>query len=127
MVALSGVFSGALFGGGLASIVGLGLMMAGASYSENHALCTSCHIVAEPVQQGAVLLEPLPGLCITCHAGRIMKGEHPIDIAPGPSGSAGLPLMDGKISCTTCHDSHTKAATLLRAPADKLCIMCHPK
>ncbi len=101
------------------------LSTAVAVYGANHALCSDCHVQADPQNQGPELIHPLPDLCLNCHAERIMKSEHPSGIEAGPEGTGGLPLIDGLISCTTCHDSHSTATALLRLPGERLCAACH--
>lgn len=89
-----------------------------------HEQCNQCHLETAPNGQQATLIQALPMLCIECHMSRVGGSEHKINFIPeGPIGS--LPLVEGKLSCTTCHDPHGKQAKQLRVPSDVLCITCH--
>jgi predicted CXXCH cytochrome family protein len=59
---------------------------------------------------------------------------HPVGVAPSMPVPAGLPLVNGRIECTTCHDNRASAdhararrshAPLLRRDAADLCGACH--
>ena len=55
---------------------------------------------------------------------RFGGSEHVIDIFPtGSTGS--LPLVKGKLGCTTCHDPHGTQPWQLRVSAQTLCMTCH--
>lgn len=73
--------------------------------------------------------------CESCHA--IDAGfSHPVGVAPSMPVPAGLPLIAGRITCITCHDSSSAAlhrqarlngSSLLRMPDSGagLCSQCH--
>ena len=86
----------------------------------DHNQCTSCHIL----DTDPALLQPLPDLCINCHANRVGVGEHVIDVPPTASQAPELPLLNGLVSCTTCHDYHATTPGQLRL-ASGLCLACH--
>jgi len=91
-----------------------------------HEQCNICHISQTPTAQQATLAGSLPALCVDCHYERMGKSEHVINIFPtGPTGN--LPLINGRLGCTTCHDPHGKTAMQLRTSTDKLCMSCHPR
>ncbi len=95
---------------------------------KGHEACNNCHIDSSPNRDAAntALLFPPLELCLNCHKDRNGARDHALGLEPGPDGiSADLPLVDGLISCTTCHDSHTKTASLLRLPHESLCLACH--
>ena len=88
--------------------------------------CDTCHLSAGTHKPGE-LKKQLPGLCLDCHRDRKAPAEHKIDIVPGME-VKGLPLFDGKIACTTCHDPHANMnGNMLRLPAKDLCLVCHAK
>ena len=88
--------------------------------------------------------------CVACHDGSVARGvgarphdaqgDHPVDVdygrafarRPGALRSPGalppsLPLVGGKVACTTCHDAGSsergKPAVTMRGSA--LCFACH--
>ncbi len=104
---------------------GIGLYLLPLSLNA-HQRCDLCHLSPSPTQQQADLAGSLPGLCIDCHAERAGNGEHIINVAPtGVIGN--LPLVNGKLGCTTCHDPHGTTPMQLRSSANDLCMSCHPR
>jgi len=85
--------------------------------------CTDCHATSTPGAND--LINPLPDLCVDCHAERIAAGEHIVDI-PVSEPDNTLPLYDGVMSCATCHDPHQPFAAL-RMEDPELCRQCHLK
>lgn len=72
------------------------------------------------------LKKKLSALCLDCHPDRVTPSEHKVDIVPSLK-VVGLPLTDGKITCTTCHDPHVnRHRRLLRLKESDLCLACHP-
>ncbi|MDH5444579.1 MAG: cytochrome c3 family protein [Gammaproteobacteria bacterium] len=92
--------------------------------SNAHETCKSCHRENQPTEDRAELVHTLPNLCIECHSERADKGEHQINIVP-TGGTGPLPLVEGKLSCTTCHDPHSTQGKQLRISAKTLCLTCH--
>ncbi len=89
-----------------------------------HERCNLCHLNQSPDERHAELAGSLPNLCITCHDERVGGSEHTINISPmGSTGS--LPLVNGRLGCTTCHDPHGTTTMSLRITGDKLCMACH--
>lgn len=93
-----------------------------------------------------------PRLCLSCHDGSVsalaigwmnMPGSsfgHPVGVsyldalARDPAGYAGtlppeVPLVDGKVACTTCHDGAARnPARVVELPGGaNLCLACHRK
>lgn len=86
--------------------------------------CTACHIS----HNGGPTKKPLTELCVTCHRERIEAGEHIVDIIPKYPVPKNLPLTkDGKLTCITCHDPHSKEPMMLRLDTMVLCNQCHKK
>jgi len=92
-----------------------------------HGNCRYCHINATPIVGNADLVTALPDLCVGCHPDRVGNKEHIIDIFPRPGMTPALPLTNGKIGCTTCHDTHSDVQTSLRMQTPYLCQSCHQK
>lgn len=92
-----------------------------------HDRCGVCHIGDAPQPQQAALSAPLPGLCVDCHRERMGKREHVVGVPPSAPVTADLPLLNGLISCTTCHDPHGTGPGMLRLPTDALCRACHKR
>jgi predicted CXXCH cytochrome family protein len=90
-----------------------------------HDACTYCHTNAQPDSNNAPLLASLPGLCVSCHPARLGTAEHVINVTVTTPPRAALPLLNGEVSCTTCHDPHSQMPSLLRMEKSQLCSACH--
>lgn len=88
--------------------------------------CAICH----PSHGGevtGVLIKPVSDLCLSCHPDRTGEREHAVDVVPSMT-VTGLPLREGRVACTTCHDPHNnRYGNMLRMPPQKLCQACHRK
>lgn len=85
--------------------------------------CATCHV---EIEKGPGLKKALSGLCLDCHPDRMAPNEHKVDIVPAREVGK-LPLFDGRMTCATCHDSHSNPyGKLLRVPQKDLCFQCHP-
>ncbi|NOY24822.1 MAG: hypothetical protein GXP62_03025 [Oligoflexia bacterium] len=94
--------------------------------------CIDCHGMhdAPTLPKAATVANVGPQLCLDCHTTDATK--HRIDVkASHPLGNTvtttheGLPLRDGRIACTTCHDPHSSGSELIRAVPSVLCTRCH--
>jgi predicted CXXCH cytochrome family protein len=86
--------------------------------------CTVCHVS----HNGGLIRQPLTELCVTCHKERLQEGEHIVDIVPKYPVPRDLPLTkDGKLTCITCHDQHSRDPMMLRMETMILCNKCHKK
>jgi len=101
-----------------------GILSVNTGWAENHEACSDCHKSSEPSVNNSDLIRPVETLCIECHKSS-RPSDHVVGISPGPDGSGSLPLVNGKIDCITCHDSHAKDVMLLRFYTDELCLSCH--
>ncbi len=110
----------------------------GAAGAANAGPCGGCHAVHTPVTRpvaGSGRADPLSRQCLGCHdpstPGRTTKvhtrGPHMFR-GMSAAEAADLPLYDGRIGCSTCHDGHASAADLLRKEerGGRLCLACHP-
>lgn len=87
--------------------------------------CSLCHTSPEKADPGA-LKQKLSDLCFACHPDRKAPTEHQVDIVPSMP-VRDLPLLEGKMTCVTCHDPHAnRYGSLLRKPETELCLNCHP-
>ncbi|MBI4654639.1 MAG: cytochrome c3 family protein [Nitrospirae bacterium] len=95
--------------------------------------CQFCHIDYEKDPKS--LTAPVTNICKNCHAQITLKSSHPADIYPGATTiPPDLPLKNGMIACTTCHNIHGEyqnvfgeKAYFLRRPytGREFCISCH--
>ena len=109
----------------LALVFFFGMFVAGNGISAGHEQCTDCHFSSEPDEKGGDLIRTLETLCAECHKNRTGKGQHAVGVFLGPDYKGELPLINGKIECVTCHDSHVKTKGLLRINGEELCTSCH--
>jgi predicted CXXCH cytochrome family protein len=90
-----------------------------------HRECGSCHVY----EGGKALLSmPEAELCASCHMERIKEGEHRVGVKPRKE-NVGLPLLEGKVACISCHEPHGLSGqpSLLRTGPEALCQHCHDK
>ena len=92
-----------------------------------HESCTACHVSVQPQAGDASLQAALPDLCIMCHPDRVGGAEHVINVAVISVPRLPLPLLNGQLSCTTCHDPHSNVPALVRYERSQLCSACHNK
>jgi len=76
---------------------------------------------------GTPELSRLIDACMECHHNIRPGASHPVNVAPGRVIPSEYPLIDGKIGCMSCHDSHgSEFSFRLIKPRDQLCAGCHP-
>jgi predicted CXXCH cytochrome family protein len=95
--------------------------------------CLLCHVDYE--QDPAMLTMPVSDICRRCHDQINSKSSHPVDIYPSTTTvPPDLPLRNGKITCSTCHNIHKESSNIfgeksyfLRRPdtGRDFCITCH--
>jgi predicted CXXCH cytochrome family protein len=86
--------------------------------------CTICHL-SHKMKETGLLREPVSGLCIICHPDSKAPSEHVVDVVPSMD-VGGLLLIEGKMTCVTCHDSHKNIfKNMLRISPQNLCQHCH--
>lgn len=89
--------------------------------------CLECHTKKGYGELKKTILQ----LCGRCHQEIVKGGYHPLDGLHYSvlSSKEDLPLKEGKIVCTTCHEPHgkTEHSGLLRKNTNDLCFSCHLK
>ncbi len=94
------------------------LLWAGSPHESRDVACTSCHKIMENVSPAHQLAKPTEiETCGTCHIERraqTMRFSH-------------MPLREGKMTCTSCHNPHgTVTPSLLKeASVNDTCYTCH--
>ncbi len=102
------------------------------SHNFTEETCDLCHF---DIKQDASALKPMDNFkCEICHTDRRETLSHPFDIVPEMSIPSDLPLVDGKMTCSTCHFTHPFSMKsrllsffLLRRPGRGItfCTSCH--
>jgi len=108
---------------GIILTVLLALTTGGAAFAVEKT-CEFCH--SDHKGGGVLLKKDINELCSGCHQKRISQGEHKVGVMPSKS-AAGIPLQNGKMTCVSCHDPHSKAPGMPRMATRKLCGLCHEK
>lgn len=95
--------------------------------------CSNCHV--DYKKDPKSLTAPVTNMCKNCHTQITLKSSHPADIYPEATTiPPDLPLKNGMIACTTCHNIHGEyqnafgeKAYFLRRPytGREFCISCH--
>ena len=97
---------------------GARLFWKGSTHESRNVACTNCHKVMEPVPAKAQLAKETEiETCGTCHLqkrAQTMRSSH-------------MPVREGKITCTSCHNPHgTVTPSLLKeASVPDTCFTCH--
>lgn len=81
--------------------------------------CTTCHSVHKPQSQVAQLkARDQIELCATCHRDKVAKLDR----------SGHMPVREGKMKCSTCHNTHGSTNDRMLRKGDsisELCTSCH--
>jgi DmsE family decaheme c-type cytochrome len=94
------------------------LFWKGSSHESRDVACTNCHRIMEKTTATAQLArETVIDTCGQCHTkqkGQTLRSSH-------------MPLREGKMTCTSCHNPHgTIAPALLKEPTpNATCFNCH--
>lgn len=104
------------------------------SFTDNE--CVLCH-VGDPRKDknNMPLVAPEKELCMDCHEDLEETLSHPTDVVPRRTAvPPDMPLIDGKLSCSTCHDIHMPYKNAFGLPTHFLrrsvsgrqfCAICH--
>ena len=91
----------------------------GSQHEGRDLACTTCHSVHEP-ESAAMSLTALDerALCADCHRDKIAKLDR----------TGHMPVREGKLQCSTCHNPHGSPSVRLLTVGDsigELCTSCH--
>ena len=83
--------------------------------------CTTCHSVHSPKSVEQQLVKPTETqLCATCHRLQVAKTERAV---------AHMPVREGKMSCSSCHNPHGSISNVkalkVGSSVAELCTSCH--
>jgi DmsE family decaheme c-type cytochrome len=90
----------------------------GSTHETRNVACTECHTVMQAISRKANLkTETEPETCFQCHKDRraqMFRSSH-------------MPLREGKIVCTSCHNPHGTAneSLLIESSINDNCYKCH--
>ena len=90
----------------------------GSTHETRGVACTECHTVMQSISRKANLkTETEPETCFQCHKDRraqLFRSSH-------------MPLREGKIVCTNCHNPHGSAteSLLIESSINATCYKCH--
>jgi DmsE family decaheme c-type cytochrome len=92
----------------------------GSAHDVRQVSCVTCHSVHRPLSESAQLrAADQTALCAQCHRDKVAKLDR----------SGHMPLREGKMECTSCHNPHGSAnnVRLLRAGSSisESCASCH--
>jgi DmsE family decaheme c-type cytochrome len=94
-------------------------MWAGSQHESRNLACTTCHSVHTPVsERGQLKAKDQSTTCAPCHRDKVNKLDR----------SGHMPVREGKLECTSCHNPHgSKNVRLLRAgfTINETCARCH--
>lgn len=91
----------------------------GSTHDTRNVGCTSCHSVHEPKSEtGQLKAKTISETCVQCHQQQSNKVRR----------SAHMPVVEGKMECTTCHNPHgSQNVKMLREgnSVTESCASCH--
>jgi DmsE family decaheme c-type cytochrome len=91
----------------------------GSAHERRDLSCISCHQMHQPESEGALLLAATEtDVCATCHRDKAAKLDR----------SGHMPLREGKMECSSCHDPHGSTSVKLLQTGDSIaeqCTSCH--
>jgi DmsE family decaheme c-type cytochrome len=90
----------------------------GSTHETRGLMCTNCHTIMKSVSRKAQLKTELqPDTCFQCHK----------DIRAKMLRSAHMPVREGKVVCTNCHNPHGSytESLLKEATVNDTCFQCH--
>lgn len=95
---------------------GMRMLWAGSTHQSRDLACTSCHQVHSQVDKVRVKVTQ-PDVCFTCH-----KEQRAMINRPSHH-----PILEGKVSCSDCHNPHGSAGPklLARDSVNATCYTCH--
>jgi DmsE family decaheme c-type cytochrome len=95
------------------------MLWKGSAHDARNLACTTCHSVHSPKSIAAQLKAvSVVDTCVTCHQTEVAKTQR----------SGHMPLREGKMTCTACHDPHGSTnVRLLKVGnwVNETCVSCH--
>jgi len=93
----------------------------GSAHERRNLTCTTCHSVHNPKSPEHQLVQPTQAqVCVTCHRLQVAKTERAV---------AHMPVREGKLSCSSCHNPHGSISNVKNlktgSSVSELCISCH--
>jgi DmsE family decaheme c-type cytochrome len=93
----------------------------GSAHDRRNLSCTTCHSVHDPQSSTRQLTKTTEtALCATCHRVQVVKTERAV---------AHMPVREGKMSCSSCHNPHGSIANVkalkVGSSVGELCTSCH--
>ena len=90
----------------------------GSVHEKRNVSCLACHSIHEAKDDKDLLVQPkVEQVCAQCHQDIVAKGKR----------SAHMPIEEGKMDCTSCHNPHGSAtAKMIKDDsANETCTRCH--
>ena len=93
----------------------------GSAHERRNLSCTTCHSVHSPRSAEKQLVQGTQSqVCVSCHRLQVAKTERAV---------AHMPVREGKMSCSSCHNPHGSISNVKNLKAgssvSELCISCH--
>ena len=105
----------------------IGYSLSGKPHEFSSGECSLCHI--DEKKEPMSIKPDITGACDTCHTGLKERLSHPTDIYPTLPVPIDMPLTEGRLTCITCHNVHSKVERryFLRrgARGPFFCSICH--
>jgi DmsE family decaheme c-type cytochrome len=93
----------------------------GSKHEARNLTCSTCHSVHHPVSPAKQLVKKTETqLCATCHRTQVAKTERAV---------AHMPVREGKMSCSSCHNPHGSMSNVkalkVGSSVNESCTTCH--
>ena len=93
----------------------------GSAHERRNLSCTTCHSAHTPKSpEGQLVKATQTQVCATCHRVQVAKTERAV---------AHMPVREGKMSCSSCHNPHGSINNVKNlktgSSVSELCISCH--
>jgi DmsE family decaheme c-type cytochrome len=93
----------------------------GSKHAARNVSCATCHSVHSPKSPEHQLVKPTETqVCATCHRTQVAKTERAV---------AHMPVREGKMSCSSCHNPHGSITNVKNlktgGSVTELCVSCH--